>query len=109
MAESFEETQKVVSGILSQLLDTVSQDVSGFNYDNGNEASIYSDVEATVKQLLDQVSQPISVISSATTEKGALKIASKNTTSLRDYKSLPYMGISQSGRLMDPICLQQTM
>ena len=114
MASELEVTQILVSEVLSNILNSVSDAVACSEMRATEKFSEscnddFDDVRATLYQILDKIDEKETSIGRNPAENISMKSLSKNFLLPPNLKSLSYLGISQTGRIMDPICLQQNM
>lgn len=98
----------VVTEVLSELVEATSQNLEAIalSEDINSHTTDNRDIEHFVESLVDQVVTRIDANVSSFSNKNALKNA--NRSILPDVK-WSTLGISQTGRIMDPICLQKNM
>ena len=108
MDKEDQQMQNLVVEILSELLEKVALGLedclpsANFNFSTSDDNDVQQVVNSLLHKVTEQVTTAIPSISSKTT----FKNPSKNVLPEVKWSTL---GISQTGRVMDPICLQKNM
>ena len=115
--ECGDEIKLLISEILSEILDVVAKNLA--NADKNDikrteenavlNSNVLNDVQQSLNQLLDQIDEKDTSIGRSPAGNISLRSLNRNFLLPPNLKSLSYLGISQTGRIMDPICLQQNM